>query len=84
MHDDTTQQLKDLSAKIGYKFDLSNKWTEVPDLLDVIPGVTLKEKYDACAKLVKEPELLDLFNGLAELARPSFVMYLPDALEVTQ
>ena len=56
MYDDTTEQLKNLSAKIGYEFDLSNKRTQVPDLLNVIPDLTLKETCDACPKLVNESE----------------------------
>ncbi|KAG6431359.1 hypothetical protein SASPL_109438 [Salvia splendens] len=58
--------------RIGYEFDLSNKRAEVFDQLKGLPGLSLKLQFYVSKKLVKEPELLDLFRGHAvwkELAR---------------
>ncbi|KAG6430533.1 hypothetical protein SASPL_108603 [Salvia splendens] len=76
MHADTNDRLAMLSKRIGYDFDLSAKRTEVYDLMAIIPGLTLKQNFYACAKLVKEPELLDLFKAMPEVARPGFVIFI--------
>ncbi|KAG6399965.1 hypothetical protein SASPL_141453 [Salvia splendens] len=76
IHEDTNERLKDISSRIGYEFDLSTKRTEVFNQLKVMPGLTIKQQFYAAKKLVKEPELMDLFRGLDELARPTFVLDL--------
>ncbi|KAL1536951.1 hypothetical protein AAHA92_29519 [Salvia divinorum] len=76
MHEDTKEHLKTLLTRIGYEFDLSAKRIEVFDQLGGVPGFTLKHKFYVGHKLVKEPELIDLFKGLPEIARPAYVMVL--------
>ncbi|KAG6430291.1 hypothetical protein SASPL_108355 [Salvia splendens] len=76
IHTDTNDRLKEISARIGYEFDLSTKRSEVFDQLKGIPGLTLKQQFYVSKKLVKEPELMDLFRGLAEVARAAFVFDL--------
>ncbi|KAG6394314.1 hypothetical protein SASPL_144898 [Salvia splendens] len=76
IHEDTNERLKDISSRIGYEFDLSTKRTEVFNQLKGMPGLTIKQQFYAAKKLVKEPELMDLFRGLDELARPAFVLDL--------
>ncbi|KAG6430623.1 hypothetical protein SASPL_108695 [Salvia splendens] len=58
------------------EFDQSVKRSEVYKLLGVIPGLTMKHKFYTSAKLVKEPELLDLFMSIPEIDRPDFVVFL--------
>ncbi|KAG6418428.1 hypothetical protein SASPL_120632 [Salvia splendens] len=76
IHEDTNERLKDISTRIGYEFDLSAKRTEVFNQLKGMPGLTIKQQFYAAKKLVKEPELMDLFRGLDDLARPAFVFDL--------
>ncbi|KAG6403671.1 hypothetical protein SASPL_135899 [Salvia splendens] len=76
IHEDTNERLKDISNRIGYEFDLSTKRTEVFNQLKGMPGLTIKQQFYAAKKLVKEPELMDLFRGLDEWARPEFVLDL--------
>ncbi|KAG6411838.1 hypothetical protein SASPL_129922 [Salvia splendens] len=61
IHTDTNERLKEISARIGYEFDLSTKRSEVFDQLKGIPGLTLKQQFYVSKKLVKELELMDLF-----------------------
>ena len=63
MHEDTNEHLKTLSTRIGYEFDLSTKRAEIFNQLGVVSGLTLKHKFFVGQKLVKEPELMDLFKG---------------------
>ncbi|KAG6395957.1 hypothetical protein SASPL_142091 [Salvia splendens] len=79
IHTDTNERLKEISTRIGYEFDLSNKRSEVFDQLKGIPGLSLKLQFYISKKLVKEPELLDLFRGLPETARAAFVFDLLEA-----
>ncbi|KAG6437360.1 hypothetical protein SASPL_102275 [Salvia splendens] len=81
IHTDTNERLKEISTRIGYEFDLSNKRAEVFDQLKSIPGLSLKLQFYISKKLVKEPELLDLFRGLPESARAAFVFDLLEADE---
>ena len=81
IHTDTNDRLKEISSRIGYDFDLSTKRTEVFEQLKGIPGLTLKQQFYISKKLVKEPELMDLFRGLPEIARGAFVF---DLLEIDQ
>ncbi|XP_042006253.1 uncharacterized protein LOC121755038 [Salvia splendens] len=76
IHEDTNERLKDISTRIGYEFDLSTKRTEVFNQLNGMPGLTIKQQFYAAKNLVKEPELMDLFRGLDDLARPTFVFDL--------
>ncbi|KAG6400169.1 hypothetical protein SASPL_136994 [Salvia splendens] len=76
IHEDTNERLKDIFSRIGYEFDLSTKRTEVFNQLKGMPGLTIKQQFYAAKKLVKEPELMDLFRGLDDLARPTFVLDL--------
>ncbi|KAG6387374.1 hypothetical protein SASPL_152561 [Salvia splendens] len=76
---DTNERLKEISTRIGYEFDLSNKRSEVFDQRKGIPGLSLKLQFYISKKLVKEPELLDLFCGLPETARAAFVFDLLEA-----
>ena len=76
IHTDTNERLKEISSRIGYEFDLSTKRTEVFEQLKGIPGLSLKLQFYVSKKLVKEPELLDLFRGLPETARAAFVFDL--------
>ena len=76
IHTDTNERLKEISTRIGYEFDLSTKRSEVFDQMKGIPGLTLKQQLYICKKLVKEPELMDLFRGLPEVARAAFVFDL--------
>lgn len=76
IHTDTNERLKEISKRIGYEFDLSNKRAEVFDQLKGIPGLSLKLQFYISNKLVKEPKLLDLFRGLPETARAAFVFDL--------
>ncbi|KAG6432748.1 hypothetical protein SASPL_104334 [Salvia splendens] len=76
IHEDTNERLKDISNRIGYEFDLSTKRTEVFNQLKGMPGLTIIQQFYAAKKLVKEPELMDLFRGLDEWARPTFVLDL--------
>ncbi|KAG6425273.1 hypothetical protein SASPL_115701 [Salvia splendens] len=76
IHEDTNERLKDISNRIGYEFDLSTKRTEVFNQLKGMAGLTIKQQFYAAKKLVKEPELMDLFRGLDEWARPAFVLDL--------
>ena len=76
IHNDTNELLKEISARIGYEFDLSTKRAEVFDQMKGIPGLTMKQQFYISKKLVKEPELLDLFQGLNETARAAFVFDL--------
>ncbi|KAG6382419.1 hypothetical protein SASPL_157913 [Salvia splendens] len=76
IHEDTNERLKDISTRIGYEFDLSAKRTEVFNQLKGMLGLTIKQQFYAAKKLVKEPELMDLFRGLDDLARPAFVFDL--------
>lgn len=78
IHTDTNERLKEISARIGYEFDLSTKRTEVFEQMKGIPGLTLKQQFYVAKKLVKEPELLDLFRGLHETARAAFIFDLLD------
>ncbi|KAG6430384.1 hypothetical protein SASPL_108449 [Salvia splendens] len=59
--EDTNEHLKTLSTRIGYDFDLSAKRAEIFNQLGVGSGLTLKHKFFVGQKLVKEPELRDLF-----------------------
>ncbi|KAG6387388.1 hypothetical protein SASPL_152575 [Salvia splendens] len=79
IHTDTNERLKEISSTIGYEFDLSTKRTEVFIQLKGIPRLTLKQQLYISKKLVKEPELLDLFRGLPEAARAAFFF---DLLEI--
>ncbi|KAG6382229.1 hypothetical protein SASPL_158138 [Salvia splendens] len=79
IHTDTNDRLKEISTRIGYDFDLSTKRTEVFDQLKDIPGLTLKQQFYISKKLVKEPELMDLFLGLPEIACGALVF---DLLEI--
>lgn len=81
IREDTNERLKEISTRIGYEFDLSTKRTEVFDQLNGIPGLALKQQFYISKKLVKEPELMDLFRSLPEVARPAFVL---DLLEIDQ
>lgn len=74
IHEDTNERLKEISSRIGYDFDLSTKRTEIFQQLKGIPGLTMKQQFYVSKKLVKEPELMDLFRGLDEVARPAFVL----------
>ncbi|XP_042024830.1 uncharacterized protein LOC121771989 [Salvia splendens] len=76
IHEDTNERLKDISNRIGYEFDISTKRTEVFNQLKGMAGLTIKQQFYAAKKLVKEPELMDLFRGLDEWARPTFVLDL--------
>ncbi|KAG6400974.1 hypothetical protein SASPL_137819 [Salvia splendens] len=76
IHEDTNERLKDISSRIGYEFDLSTKRTEVFNQLKGMPGLTTKQQFYAAKKLVKEPELMDLFRGLDAVSRPAFVLDL--------
>ncbi|KAG6388648.1 hypothetical protein SASPL_150080 [Salvia splendens] len=76
IREDTNERLKDISTRIGYEFDLSTKRTEVFNQLKGMPGLTIKQQFYAAKKLVNEPELMDLFKGLDEWARPAFVLNL--------
>ncbi|KAG6406341.1 hypothetical protein SASPL_133941 [Salvia splendens] len=76
INSDTNDRLTEISKRIGYAFDLSNKRAEVFEQLKGIPGLSLKLQFYVCKKLVKEPELLDLFRGLPETARAAFVFDL--------
>ncbi|KAG6411741.1 hypothetical protein SASPL_129825 [Salvia splendens] len=76
IHEDTNECLKEISSRIEYEFDLSTKRTEVFQQLKGIPGLTMKQKFYVSKKFVKEPELMDLFRGLDEVARLAFVMDL--------
>ncbi|KAG6412169.1 hypothetical protein SASPL_124839 [Salvia splendens] len=76
IHEHTNEPLKDISTRIGYEFDLSKKRTEIFNQLKGMPGLTIKQQFYAAKKLVKEPELMDLFRGLNEWARPAFVLNL--------
>ncbi|KAG6430351.1 hypothetical protein SASPL_108416 [Salvia splendens] len=76
IHTHTNERLKEISKRIGYEFDLSNKRAEVYEQLKGIPGLSLKLQFYVCKKLVKETELLDLFRGLPETARAAFVFDL--------
>ncbi|KAG6404973.1 hypothetical protein SASPL_132552 [Salvia splendens] len=76
IHEDTNERLKDISSRIGYEFDLSTKRTEVFNQLKGMPGLTTKQQFYAAKKLVKEPELMDLFRGLDVVSRPAFVLDL--------
>ncbi|KAG6392948.1 hypothetical protein SASPL_147177 [Salvia splendens] len=74
---------KKVSKKVLKKqwFDLSNKRSEVFDQLKGIPRLSLKLQFYISKKLVKEPELFDLFRGLPETARAAFVFDLLEADE---
>ncbi|KAG6387119.1 hypothetical protein SASPL_152304 [Salvia splendens] len=76
IHTDTNDRLKEISTRIGYDFDLSTKRTEVFDQLKDIPGLTLKQQFYISMKLVKDPELMDLFLGLPEIACGALVFDL--------
>ncbi|KAG6392321.1 hypothetical protein SASPL_146538 [Salvia splendens] len=78
IHEDTNDRLKEISSRIGYEFDLSTKRTEVYNQVKGMIGLTIKQQFYAAKKLVKEPELMDLFRGLDEIARPAFVLDLLD------
>ncbi|KAG6426802.1 hypothetical protein SASPL_111036 [Salvia splendens] len=82
IHNDTNERLKAISTRIGYEFDLSTKRTEVFDQLKGIPGLSLKRQFYISKKLVKEPELMDLFRGLPETARVAFVFDLLETDEM--
>ncbi|KAG6421604.1 hypothetical protein SASPL_118161 [Salvia splendens] len=62
--------------RIGYEFEQSAKREEVYKLLGQISGLTMKQKFYTSAKLVKEPELLDLFRSMPEDDRPEFVVFM--------
>ncbi|KAG6400992.1 hypothetical protein SASPL_137837 [Salvia splendens] len=79
IREDTNECLKEISTRIDYEFDLSTKRTEVFEQLNGIPGLTLKQQFYISKKLVKEPEIMDLFRGLPEVSRPAFVL---DLLEI--
>lgn len=76
MNDNTTARLDTLSKRIGYEFEQSAKREEVYKLLGQISGLTMKQKFYTSAKLVKEPELLDLFRSMPEDDRPEFVVFM--------
>ncbi|KAG6388664.1 hypothetical protein SASPL_150096 [Salvia splendens] len=76
IHEDTHDRLKEISSRIGYEFDLSSKRSEVFNQVKGKVGLTIKQQFYAVKKLVKEPELMDLFRGLDEFARPAFVLDL--------
>ena len=52
IHTDTNDRLKEISSRIGYEFDLSNKRAEVFDHLKGIPGLSLKLQFYISKKLV--------------------------------
>lgn len=79
IHEDTNERLKEISTRIVYDFDLSTKRAEIFDQMQGIPGLTLKQQFYISKKLVKEPEIMDLFRGLSEIACPAFVF---DLLEI--
>lgn len=81
IHEDTNERLKEISNRIGYEFDLSTKRAEVFNQLKGMLGLTIKQQFYVAKKLVKEPELMDLFRGLDDFARPAFVF---DLLETDQ
>ncbi|KAG6415563.1 hypothetical protein SASPL_122976 [Salvia splendens] len=81
IREDTNERLKEISTRIGYEFYLSTKRTEVFEQLNGIPGLTLKQQFYISKKLVKEPEIMDLFRGLPEVSRPAFVL---DLLEIDE
>ena len=78
IHEDTNDRLKEISNQIGYEFDLSTKRIEVFNQLKGMPDLTIKQQFYVAKKLVKEPEFMDLFRGLDEFARPTFVLDLLD------
>ncbi|KAG6406466.1 hypothetical protein SASPL_134068 [Salvia splendens] len=78
IHEDTHDRLKEISSRIGYEFDLSTKRSEVFSQVKGMVGLTIKQQFYAAKKLVKEPELMDLFRGLDEFARLAFVRDLLD------
>ncbi|KAG6411673.1 hypothetical protein SASPL_129757 [Salvia splendens] len=84
LHSDTNDRLTEISKRIGYEFDLSNKRAEVFDQLKGLPGLSLKLQFYVSKKLVKEPELLDLFRGLPETARAAFVFDLLESDNMLQ
>ncbi|KAG6431440.1 hypothetical protein SASPL_109519 [Salvia splendens] len=54
------------------------------DTNDRLPGLSLKLQFYVSKKLVKEPELLDLFRGLPETARAAFVFDLLESGNMLQ
>ncbi|XP_042063714.1 uncharacterized protein LOC121807528 isoform X1 [Salvia splendens] len=78
IHEDTNDRLKEIYSRIGYEFDLSVKRIEVFNQVKGMVGLIIKQQFYAAKKLVKEPELMDLFRGLDEFARPAFVLDLLD------
>ncbi|KAG6389187.1 hypothetical protein SASPL_150646 [Salvia splendens] len=78
IHEDTNDRLKEISSRIGYEFDLSTKRMRVFNQVKGMVGLTIKQQFYAAKKLVKEPELMDLFRGLDEFTRSAFVLDLLD------
>ena len=82
IHTDTNERLKVISTRIGYEFDLSTKRSEVFDQLKDIASLTHKQQFYTSKKLVMEPELMDLSQGLPEVARAAFVFDLLEGDEM--
>lgn len=74
MHEDANSRLQLLSTRIGYEVDLSQARKDVFDRLGDIPGLSMDDKFDVCEMLAKEPDRLDIFMGLPEIARYAYVM----------
>lgn len=73
MHEDTSERLQNLTARIGYEYNLQKARKQVFAVLGRIPELTIKQRYEAGDVIVEKVERLDFFLGMPEDARLGYV-----------
>ena len=80
MHDATNDRLQCLASRIGYEFDLTKARKEVFDLVEVVPGLTIRQQFAVCGFILDKVERLDFFMGLREIAKKEYVQMVLEQL----
>lgn len=71
-----TDRLETLINRIGVEFDVRKAKQEAFSKLGSIPGLSIEEKFNVCIIMAGKVELLEIFIGLPEEARPQYVAHL--------
>lgn len=71
-----TDRMETLINRIGVEFDVCKAKQEAFSKLGSIPGLSIEEKFNVCIIMAGKVELLEIFIGLPEEARPQYVAHL--------
>ncbi|KAG6424617.1 hypothetical protein SASPL_115035 [Salvia splendens] len=80
MHDATNDRLQCLASRIGYEFDLTKARKEVFDLVELVPGLSIRQQFAVCGFILDKVERLDFFMGLREAAKEEYVLMVLEQL----